>query len=166
MDRLLEMPEADVLVQKDIEAHRKSLDEYLNRRHTISYALRNHGKTEAELVPRPQISEETWGKLAFLYLLHQDLETKNRQSLNASNPRKVFSLDDVYFWLDDWADRKLREGSSPELQGWKIYVYKNLGLSAWSVVLARLKKFGMTEEDLFMYLKARALEIDINISLN
>lgn len=158
MDRLLEMPEAEVLVQKDMEGYRKALDGYLNRRHTVGYALRNHGKTEAEQIPRPQISAETWGQLAFLYLLQQDVENKKRQSSNASKPRKDFSLEDVFSCLDDWADRKLREGSSPELQGWKKHVYKQLGVSAWSVVASRLKKFGVREEDLFLYLKGRALK--------
>ena len=101
---------------------------------------------------------ETWGQLAFLYLLHQDLENKERQSSNASKPRKDFSLEDVFSLLDDWADRKLREGSSPELQGWKKHVYVQLGVSAWSVVASRLKKFGVREEDLFLYLKGRAIK--------
>lgn len=157
MDRLLEMPEAEILIQKDLEVYRKQLDEYLHRRHTISYALRNHGKTEEERVPKPEISVETWCQLAFIYLLRQDVENKKRQSLNASSPRKDFTLDDVFYLLDDWADRKIREDSSPELQGWKKHVYKNLGLSAWSVVASRLKKFGVREEDLFLYLKGRAL---------
>lgn len=157
MDRLLEMPEAEVLVQRDVDAYRKALDDYLHRRHTMSYALRNYGKSEEECVPKPQISPETWGQLAFLYLLHQDLENKKRQSLKASKLRRDFSLEDVFSLLDDWADRKLREGSSPELQGWKKHVYMSLGVSAWSVVASRIKKFGLKEEDLFLYLKGRAL---------
>ena len=139
MDRLLQMPEAAELIAKDIAS-------YQNR--CLSGALRNWGKPESERVPVPLVTERTFERLAFLEALFNDVAFKESQSKKGSIPKKDFTLEEVQALVDIWADRMLRDGENPDKRGWKEFVFRNLNLSAWSVVANRLKRFGTSEADL------------------
>ena len=139
LDRLLQMPEAADLVANDIATYRTRC---------ITDELRNGDKPKSERIPVPVITERTFERLALLEAIFKDESLKERQSKKASIPRKNFSLEKVFALLDIWAERMLRDGDEPDKRGWKKFVFMNLNLSAWSVVSARLRYFGVSQADL------------------